>query len=63
MNALAIHLYLTTRYINLIFNNFGIFYRIIVILEIEVSERLHHLKGRLPHQYHMCFVESMAAAK
>ena len=30
MNALAIHLYLTIRYINLSFNYFGNFYRIIV---------------------------------
>ena len=30
MNALAIHLYLTIRYINLSFNYFGYFYRIIV---------------------------------
>jgi len=30
MNALAIHLYLTIRYINLTFNYFGNFYRIIV---------------------------------
>ena len=29
MNALAIHLYLRYYYINLIFNNFGIFYRTI----------------------------------
>ena len=29
MNALAIHLYLTIRYINLSFNYFGNFYRII----------------------------------
>ena len=33
MNALAIHLYLTIRYINLTFNYFGNFYRIIVILD------------------------------
>ena len=31
MNALAIHLYLTIRHINLSFNYFGNFYRIIVI--------------------------------
>ncbi|ROS80631.1 hypothetical protein EEL35_08295 [Muribaculaceae bacterium Isolate-042 (Harlan)] len=30
MNALAIHLYLTIRHINLSFNYFGNFYRIIV---------------------------------
>ncbi len=30
MSALAIHLYLEYYYINLIFNNFGIFYRTIV---------------------------------
>lgn len=30
MNALAIHLYLSIRYINLSFNYFGNFYRIIV---------------------------------
>ncbi len=33
MNALAIHLYLTIRYINLIFNYFGNFYRIIDVRE------------------------------
>ena len=33
MNALAIHLYLTIRYINLSFNYFGNFYRIIVYRE------------------------------
>lgn len=32
MNALAIHLYLMIRYINLSFNYFGNFYRIIVKL-------------------------------
>ncbi len=31
MNALAIQLYLTIRYINLSFNYFGNFYRIIII--------------------------------
>ncbi len=34
MNALAIHLYLTIRYINLSFNYFGNFYRII---EFEIG--------------------------
>ena len=32
MNALAIHLYLTIRHINLSFNYFGNFYRIIVMV-------------------------------
>ena len=32
MNALAIHLYLIIRYINLSFNYFGNFYRIIVYI-------------------------------
>ena len=35
MNALAIHLYLTIRYINLSFNYFGNFYRIIVLRNIQ----------------------------
>jgi hypothetical protein len=33
MNALAIHLYLKIRYINLSFNHFGDFYRIIVYID------------------------------
>ncbi|ROS87788.1 hypothetical protein EEL34_08755, partial [Muribaculaceae bacterium Isolate-039 (Harlan)] len=35
MNALAIHLYLTIRYINLSFNHFGDFYRIIVLSKMR----------------------------
>ncbi|ROS84189.1 hypothetical protein EEL34_13280 [Muribaculaceae bacterium Isolate-039 (Harlan)] len=37
MNALAIHLYLTIRYINLSFNHFGDFYRIIVNSEGHIQ--------------------------
>jgi len=36
MNALAIHLYLTIRHINLSFNYFGNFYRIIVLTIQEI---------------------------
>ncbi len=36
MNALAIHLYLTIRHINLSFNYFGNFYRIIVYLQARL---------------------------
>jgi len=36
MNALAIHLYLTIRHINLSFNYFGNFYRIIVIIYPQI---------------------------
>ena len=36
MNALAIHLYLIIRYINLSFNYFGYFYRIIDIKKTSV---------------------------
>ena len=39
MNALAIHLYLIIRYINLSFNYFGNFYRIIVITQIHANVR------------------------
>ncbi len=35
MNALAIHLYLRYYYINLIFNNFGIFYRTIAYVNFK----------------------------
>jgi len=38
MNALAIHLYLTIRYINLSFNYFGYFYRIIVHTLIQIKQ-------------------------
>ena len=34
MNALAVHLYLIINYINLIFNYFGNFYRIIEITQM-----------------------------
>ena len=39
MNALAIHLYLTIRHINLSFNYFGNFYRIIVnwLISLNIS--------------------------
>jgi len=37
MNALAIHPYLIIRYINLSFNYFGNFYRIIVIYYSQTS--------------------------
>ena len=40
MNALAIHLYLTIRHINLSFNYFGNFYRIIVIISVYVSANI-----------------------
>jgi len=36
MNALAIHLYLTIRHINLSFNYFGNFYRIIELLQVLI---------------------------
>jgi hypothetical protein len=39
MNALAIHLYLTIRYINLSFNYFGNFYRIIVISDMLITTK------------------------
>ena len=35
MNDLAIHLYLTFRYVNLSFNYFGNFYRIIVKYKVK----------------------------
>ncbi len=38
MNDLAIHLYLIIRYINLSFNYFGNFYRIIVIYKFAISK-------------------------
>ncbi|WP_290378309.1 hypothetical protein [Muribaculum intestinale] len=40
MNALAIHLYLTIRHINLSFNYFGNFYRIIVICDTKFKNNL-----------------------
>lgn len=40
MNALAIHLYLTIRHINLSFNYFGNFYRIIVTYAMLVNPDL-----------------------
>lgn len=43
MNALAIHLYLTIRHINLSFNYFGNFYRIIVIYRCVRNECLTYL--------------------
>ncbi len=48
MNALAIQLYLTIRYINLSFNYFGNFYRIIVfqtfivVININIGLCLWH---------------------
>jgi len=39
MNALAIHLYLIIRYINLSFNYFCNFYRIIVMTIIYKSDK------------------------
>ena len=39
MNALAIHLYLTIRYINLSFNHFGNFYRIIDYSNNQKTQR------------------------
>jgi len=49
MNALAIHLYLTIRHINLSFNYFGNFYRIIVIAKL--SEYRDSRKGRIQHPF------------
>ena len=42
MNALAIHLYLIIRYINLSFTYFGNFYRIIVLSK---SSQLFYIIG------------------
>lgn len=42
MSALAIHLYLQFQYFNLIFNTFGVFYRIIVIQPCSRNRRLPH---------------------
>ena len=40
MNVLAIHLYLTIRHINLGFNYFGNFYRIIVLSDSNIIKRM-----------------------
>jgi len=42
MNALAIHLYLTIRHINLSFNYFGNFYRIIESKHLMRNDQEYH---------------------
>ncbi|ROT11130.1 hypothetical protein EEL50_14100, partial [Muribaculaceae bacterium Isolate-105 (HZI)] len=51
MNALAIHLYLTIRYINLTFNYFGNFYRIIVITKLMNKNGILILNKLAKYEY------------